>query len=312
MKRLVAIESPMSAVASSRGVDEIRRARPARLANRVGHVRVGHLQVGILGEAARGRDVGVDHRARRARLHLRDRLVGSRDDHVAAEHHASPRPRRCAPRGSPRACAAMRMCEYTEPPFCARPVMSSTAAPLPSMCAAMPSSAPMVTTPVPPTPVTRMPYGRVERRQRRLRQRAEHLLHDRLLLAQLPALDRHEARAEALHARVVLVARALVDGALAAELGLDRHHRQAIGLHAAIAAAFAHQLVDDDALGGIGELAALAAAALLGGAGLVVDEDRRARNLAQLALHRVEVVAMVHRRARREIRARRRTSPARR
>ena len=37
--------------------------------------------------------------------------------------------------------------------------MSSTEQPLPSRCAAMPSSAPMVTTPVPPMPVTTIPYG---------------------------------------------------------------------------------------------------------------------------------------------------------
>ena len=48
-------------------------------------------------------------------------------------------------------------------------------------------------------------------------------------------------------------------------------------LHAAVAAAFADQLVDDDALGRVGERAALAAAALLGGAGLVVDQHRDAR-----------------------------------
>ena len=53
--------------------------------------------------------------------------------------------------------AAMRTCETTAPFFCASPVMSSTDTPLPSRCAAMPSRAPMVTTPVPPMPVTRMP-----------------------------------------------------------------------------------------------------------------------------------------------------------
>ena len=58
-----------------------------------------------------------------------------------------------------------QMTACTAPPFCARPVMSSTVAPLPSRCAAMPISAPIVTTPVPPMPVTRMPYGCVERRQ---------------------------------------------------------------------------------------------------------------------------------------------------
>src|SRR5437588_10066481 len=53
----------------------------------------------------------------------------------------------------------MRTCDTTAPFFCASPVMSSTLQPLPSRWAAMPSSAPMVTTPVPPMPVTRMPYG---------------------------------------------------------------------------------------------------------------------------------------------------------
>ena len=52
---------------------------------------------------------------------------------------------------------AMRTWDITAPFFCASPVMSSTVQPLPSRCAAMPSSAPMVTTPVPPMPVTRMP-----------------------------------------------------------------------------------------------------------------------------------------------------------
>ena len=66
-------------------------------------------------------------------------------------------------------------------------------------------------------------------------------------------------------------------------------------LHAAVAAAFAHQLVDDHALRGIRELAALAAAALLRRAGLVVDQHRDAGRLAQLALHGVELVAVMDR-----------------
>ena len=51
--------------------------------------------------------------------------------------------------------------------------------------------------------------------------------------------DADEARAEALGARVVLVAARLVDLALAAELGLERQHRDAVRLHRAVAAAFA-------------------------------------------------------------------------
>ena len=39
------------------------------------------------------------------------------------------------------------------------PSWSSTVTPLPSMCAAVPMMAPMVTTPVPPMPVISTPYG---------------------------------------------------------------------------------------------------------------------------------------------------------
>ena len=45
------------------------------------------------------------------------------------------------------------------PPFCASPAASCVTMPLPSMCAATPSSWPMVITPVPPTPATTMPQG---------------------------------------------------------------------------------------------------------------------------------------------------------
>ena len=51
---------------------------------------------------------------------------------------------------------ASRTWLVTAPFFCAAPVLSSTEQPLPSRWAAMPSSAPTVSTPVPPMPVTRM------------------------------------------------------------------------------------------------------------------------------------------------------------
>ncbi len=51
---------------------------------------------------------------------------------------------------------ARRTWLITAPFFCDSPVKSSTVQPLPSRCAAMPSSAPTVITPVPPMPVTRM------------------------------------------------------------------------------------------------------------------------------------------------------------
>ena len=114
-------------------------------------------------------------------------------------------------------------------------------------------------------------------------------------------MDGHEGRAEAVDAGKVLVAARLVDRALAAELGFERLHRDAIGFDAAIAAAFADEFVDDDALVGIGIFAALAAAALLGGAGLIVDQHRRAGNCAELLLDRDEIVARAQRHAGRPI-----------
>ena len=102
-----------------------------------------------------------------------------------------------------------------------------------------------------------------------------------------------------------MLQRRLVDGALAAPFGLERLHRDAVRLHAAVAAAFADELVDDDALVGIGELAALAAAPLLGRAGLVVDQHREARHIGEPGLHRHQFVAMMDRDAGRPIRTRR-------
>ena len=110
-----------------------------------------------------------------------------------------------------------------------------------------------------------------------------------------------EGRAETLDAGIVLVAARLVDGALAAPFGIERLHRHAIRFHAAVAAAFADQIVDHHPLVGIGERAALAAAALLGGAGLVVDQDADARHGREFALHGIEFVAVMHGQAARPV-----------
>ena len=56
-------------------------------------------------------------------------------------------------------CAPISTWLQVAPPFCARPAASCVTMPLPSMCAAMPSSWPMVMTPVPPTPATMMPQA---------------------------------------------------------------------------------------------------------------------------------------------------------
>src|SRR5690606_3146869 len=103
---------------------------------------------------------------------------------------------------------------------------------------------------------------------------------------------RQEGRAEALHAGVVLVARGLVDAGLAAEFGLHRLHRHAVRLLAAVAAAFAHALVDDHARLGLEGLAAAALAAQFGGALLVVDQYRGAAGLRQHLLRFHDAVAV--------------------
>ena len=68
-------------------------------------------------------------------------------------------------------------------------------------------------------------------------------------------------------------------------------------MHAAVAAAFADQLVNHHTRGWVHHGAALAAAALFGGAGLVVNDDGGAFNLSHHALHRIQAVAVLHRHA---------------
>ena len=136
--------------------------------------------------------------------------------------------------------------------------------------------------------------GAVDRRQLGLGQRRQIVIgRDADALFQLGAVHGDEGRAETFHAGEVLVAGGLVDGALAAELGFQRLHRDAVRLHAAVAAAFADQFVDDDTLVRIGKLCPLAAAALFGRTGLIVDQDRDAGDFAPARAAPRQVVAMV-------------------
>src|SRR5882672_11025620 len=114
-------------------------------------------------------------------------------------------------------------------------------------------------------------------------------------------MDSDKTRAKSLDAGIVLVAVRLVDLALAAEFGVERLDRDAVRGLRAVAAAFAHEIVDEDALGRVRIQPPLAAAALLGGAGLVVDQNGKSRDLAQFALNLVHFSAMVDGRARGEI-----------
>src|SRR3546814_1744465 len=70
---------------------------------------------------------------------------------------------------------------------------------------------------------------------------------DLAALARRAAVHGDEAGAEALDAGIVLVAVALVDLALAPELGVLRQHAHAERLLPAVAAALAHQRVDEHA-----------------------------------------------------------------
>src|SRR5690606_34662736 len=125
--------------------------------------------------------------------------------------------------------------------------------------------------------------GAVQRCQRRGRQPLDQLgdLRGFLRLARLGVQHRDEARAEALHAAVVLVAVGLVDLALAAQLGFLGPDADAVGLHRAVATAFTDIRVDEHPLGRVGELAALAPPAFFRSAGLFVDDYRDALGVTQ-------------------------------
>ena len=84
------------------------------------------------------------------------------------------------------------------------------------------------------------------------------------------------------------------------ELCLDRMDGQAVALLAAVAAALAHGLVDEDPLSASPDTA-LAVATLLRRALLVVDDDRHARRVAQHALGLVEAVSRPHLGSRRPV-----------
>src|SRR5262249_6095159 len=117
---------------------------------------------------------------------------------------------------------------------------------------------------------------------------------DELPLLHLGSVHRHEARAEAIEAGEILVARRLVDLPFGAKLGVERQYSDAVRFDPAIAAALAHGRIDKHALVGVREKTALAAPALLSRARLVVDEHRNPRHSPQLFLQGLQVAPMVH------------------
>ncbi len=88
----------------------------------------------------------------------------------------------------------------------------------------------------------------------------------------LAARNRYEGRAEAFDAAIILVAGRLVDRALAAEFGFQRRTLTQFDWTEQSPQPSQTSLVDEHPLAGIGIGSPLAAAALLGRAGLVIDD----------------------------------------
>src|SRR5262245_49463267 len=89
----------------------------------------------------------------------------------------------------------------------------------------------------------------------------------------------------------------LIDHALTTESGLPRQDRHAVGFDAAIAAAFADLVIDEDTARRLRQNAAFTSPPLLRGAHLVVDEHGHAGDFPQLPLHAVDLIAVTHRHA---------------
>src|SRR5881398_1707658 len=108
-------------------------------------------------------------------------------------------------------------------------------------------------------------------------------------------MNRNETGAEPFDAGIVLVARRLVDPALAAVLRVYGNNGHTIRLGATITAAFTNPVVDEDADGWIGILAPLASTTFFGCTGLVVNERGHARVRPQLPLNSIQITAVADR-----------------
>ena len=176
----------------------------------------------------------------------------------------------------------MRRSEITGPPFCESPVWSSPDTCRPSSSAAMPSIWFTVTTPVPPMPIMRTPKSSSPTSRRGSGSSASRA--GVTCFAFSPGTTVRKEGQSPSRQEKSLLQEAWWIWVLRPNSVSTGMHRQAVRLLAAVAAALADALVDEDALLGLGRLAALALAAQLGGALLVVDQDRHALHAGELLL----------------------------
>src|SRR5471030_1675950 len=158
MNILVAIESPISAVAIWPASTNSTWSSPQALMISPFDDAAGNCQSGFLTKAA------VDEPVELMVAKVRPSPMRDKASRLAVTIKSQPITRSALPVPTRVECksaclSARRTCDITGPPFCARPLMSSTTAPLPSTCAAIARIWPTVTTPVPPMPVMRMPNG---------------------------------------------------------------------------------------------------------------------------------------------------------
>ena len=157
-----AIESPRNDSASACASQRLDAHGAGREAQLLQQLRLLQARVGVVQRFGDGDLVRVGHDPRAAVAHGLQRVGGCGDDQVAGQDRRRPAARRCAPGSAATGCRPCARSDSTDPPFCAKPMKSSTLADLPSRCAAIAINAPTVTTPVPPTPVTSRSYGPVQ------------------------------------------------------------------------------------------------------------------------------------------------------
>src|SRR5476649_2807242 len=158
MNILVAIESPISAVAIWPASTKSTRSLPQALVISPREDASGNCQSGFFTNAA------VDEPVELIIACVRPSPMRDKASREAVTIRSQPTTRSALPVPTRVECrsaclSARRTCDITGPPFWASPLMSSTMAPLPSTWAATARIWPTVTTPVPPMPVIRMPYG---------------------------------------------------------------------------------------------------------------------------------------------------------